>query len=110
VVSVGSSGQAGQLDVLWSPRLARAGGYSCGLTVEHLKDCRNCVASSVFVDLRRQACTPELGPLETELFERFSLRVSVRSQSEGLGLLQWLRRRQPDECRIEPLRLDEIGR
>lgn len=83
--------------------------YSCELKTNHIYNGQRAVVPNVTVKFQRGYCDPELGDLEKEIFDHFTLIVNQTNTDSPTGLVQWLKRKQPDPCVIEKLSLSDIA-
>lgn len=83
--------------------------YSCNLKLEDLDDGQRAIVPHVRVVFERGNCTPELSQaLEKEVLQTLTVMVSLFDKGKPQGTVQWLKRLQPEACKIEKFRLDDI--
>jgi hypothetical protein len=83
--------------------------YTCGLKVDYINDGQRAVSPNITVEFMRGACDPELGPLDQEVFDRFTLIVDLTRKDKPEGRVQWLKRKQPDPCIVDKISMFDIS-
>lgn len=83
--------------------------YTCGLKVDYINDGQRAVSPNITVEFMRGACDPELGPLDQEVFDRFTLTVDLTRKDKPEGRVQWLKRKQPDPCIVDKISMFDIS-
>jgi hypothetical protein len=83
--------------------------YTCGLKVDYINDGQRAVSPNITVKFMRGACDPELGLLDQEVFDRFTLIVDLTSKDKPEGRVQWLKRKQPDPCIVDKISMFDIS-
>ena len=84
--------------------------YVCTLKVNYFSDERLGRAPNLTIDFKREECNPSLGSLEQEVFSDYSLIINFLAKKITEGRVQWLKRSQPDVCKIEKLDLHLISK
>ena len=83
--------------------------YTCGLKVDYINDGQRAVSPNITVEFMRGACDPELGSLDQEIFDRFTLMIDLTRKDKPEGRVQWLKRKQPDPCLVEKISMFDIS-
>lgn len=83
--------------------------YTCGLKVDYINDGQRAVSSNITVEFMRGACDPELGAMDQEIFDRFTLIVDLTRKNKPEGRVQWLKRKQPDACIVDKISMFDIS-
>lgn len=83
--------------------------YSCELKAKHIYNGQRAVVSNITVKFERGYCDPELGEMEQEIFDHFTLIVDQPNQDSPTGRVQWLKKKQPDTCIVEKLNLSDVA-
>lgn len=83
--------------------------YTCELKANHIYNGQRAVVANITVRFERGYCDPELGDLEKEIFDHFTLIVEQPNKDNPTGYVQWLKQKQPDSCVVEKLSLSEIA-
>ena len=83
--------------------------YTCGLKLDYINDGQRAVSPNITVEFMRGACDPELGPLEQEVFDSFTLNVDLSRKDKPEGRVQWLKRKQPDPCIVDKISMFDIS-
>lgn len=83
--------------------------YTCSLKLEFIQDGKQAVSPHITIDFVRGACEPNLGLLEQDILENFGLIINVRQKDKPQGKVQWLKKKQPEPCQIEKIRMFDIS-
>lgn len=83
--------------------------HSCELRVRSFRNDELAVLPSMRFDFERGDCHPTLAAnVEKEIFGIVTLQVNLTDSQKPAGQVQWLRRFQPDHCKIEQFRMPEL--
>lgn len=82
--------------------------YNCSLNVAFINDGQRAVSPNVTIEFIRGACDPDLGEIEKEIFEQFTLIIEIYKENYN-GKMQWLRKKQPDNCEVEKISIFDIS-
>jgi len=82
--------------------------FTCPLGLTFLQDSLGGVSPSIIVDFNRGECFPKSSLISEELFETVNLIIELRDKKKPRGRIQWLKKSQPDSCKITKFRLTEI--
>ncbi len=83
--------------------------HTCSLKIDYINDGQRAVSPNVTIEFIRGACDPELGLLEQEIFDQFTLIIDITKKDKPQGRVQWLKRKQPDACVVEKMSMFDIS-
>ncbi len=82
--------------------------YTCGLKLEYISDGQRNVVPEITVEFTRGSCDPELGAFDQEILKSLTLFVNLNNKEKPVGRVQWLKRKQPENCIVEKISMFDI--
>jgi len=82
--------------------------YACSMKMMSFSDMRNGVMPLITVSMKLGACDPVIAQYRNKILSSLHLHVKVLGASATEGKLQWLQDRQPENCTVEKIKLDDM--
>jgi hypothetical protein len=82
--------------------------YACSMKMTSFSDVRGGVVPMISTSLRLGACDPVITAYRDKILSTIYLDVKVRGSAATEGKIQWLQDRQPETCRVERIKLDDM--
>ena len=83
--------------------------YTCALKIDYINDGQKAISPNITLEFIRGVCDPDLGALDQEIFDRFTLIVDLTQKNKPEGRVQWLKKKQPDFCNIDKISMFEVS-
>lgn len=82
--------------------------YACSMKLTSFSDMRNGVVPEVRATMALGACDPDISRYKNKLLNTVYLQVSVSGNSAKEASVQWLQDKQPENCVVEKIKLDDM--
>ena len=90
-------------------KMGGSGLHLCDIKIDYFADNQRAVVPQIVLEYSLQECVPVLGDLGKEVFEKGTLLVNINDIKNPTGLLQWLKFKQPDSCKVTKLSMFDIS-
>ncbi len=82
--------------------------YTCALKLDFITDGQRAIVPEITVEFTLTTCDPDLGSIQSEILKRQTLTVNLTDKKKPKGRVQWLTKKQPDDCTVEKLSMIDI--
>lgn len=82
--------------------------YACSMKLVAFSDMRNGVVPSLRTTMKLGACDPDITRYRDKILSTVYLDVMISGSTAKEGEVQWLQDRQPETCKVEKIRLQDM--